>query len=73
MQRKELYENLCYYDRRSPEFEWCTKDMTAEEIKSREKSCSCDPCHEGRHKLADYALDILEQKEDAERENNLHD
>ena len=68
MDKKEILENLCYYDKRNPN---CTADdETISDHKSSlerdskkrgyEVKCACDNCFYGRTKLANELLRITE-------------
>ena len=51
MDIKEIYENLCYYDERHPDY-----DGVNPYNKDR---CCCDNCFYGRTELAKYILTLL--------------
>ncbi len=50
MKLEEIYEYLCYYDRRSPHF--YPEDWDDDAPEARRKDCSCDNCFYGRDRLA---------------------
>lgn len=57
MKKEEILSNLCYYDKRNPEHTMF--DLTDEElVEARKKDCYCDNCFYGRHKLAEYILEL---------------
>lgn len=47
MTEKEIFENLCYYDPRTPDF-----DPEMSDREPREPECACDNCFYGHDKLA---------------------
>ena len=53
MDKKEVYSNLCIYDKRNPFF--IDVDIT-----DRSKPCYCDNCFYGRTDLAIEILRLLE-------------
>jgi hypothetical protein len=68
MEKKEILEALCYYDKRNPD---CSVDD--EEIEDHKesllrvfkklgynKTCSCDNCFYGRTKLAEELLKMID-------------
>ncbi len=60
MKLKEIYENLCYYDKRSPDFDLENLgeiEKTAEE----RKHCYCDNCFSGRDLLARELLKYIKE------------
>jgi hypothetical protein len=58
--RDQACENLCIYDERSP----YRLDLDPEFIEPpRDKRCCCDPCFQGRDKLAMAMLALLERLE----------
>ena len=71
MEREEILQSLCYYDKRNPD---CTADD--EEIEDHKaqllrvskklgynKPCSCDNCFYGRTKLAEYILTLYTEED----------
>lgn len=66
MTRKDLYERLCRYDARNP------AKLDPDEDTPK-KGCSCDNCFYGRHKLANLALDLMDQVEAFQHDADLAD
>ena len=50
MTMKEIKQNLCYYDKRNPDF-LDPDTIGGEKIEPR-KNCYCDNCFDGNDKLA---------------------
>lgn len=54
MERKDIYENLCSYDKRSPDYD------PEDDPKPKSKTgCYCDNCFYGRTSLALEILRLL--------------
>lgn len=68
MTRQELYARLCVYDPRNPNgaYSYTTPEDIKDLPQPMEKGCSCDPCCYGRSRLADFALDLLDELEIAQ-------
>lgn len=72
---KEIKSNLCYYDRRNPDF-----DITEENGYDKEdidatgdfarKNCACDNCFYGRSKLAEELLLQISKLEEIKKKLN---
>ncbi len=56
MNYRGLLETLCRWDRRREEL---GETFDADDPLGPEKGCHCDACFYGRHKLADYCLELL--------------
>lgn len=56
MELKEVLENLCYYDRRNPDFNFLFFDDNEDELPIPRDNCYCDNCFRG---LDDLAVEIL--------------
>lgn len=69
MKREEVLEKLCSYDIRNPNCNYniCDKDDDLYKggigVEETHESCYCDNCFYGRHKLAEYILELLEKHE----------
>ena len=68
MNLEEVLKNLCYWDRRNPDF--CIEEQfgySEEEVEATgnfaKKDCYCDNCFYGRAKLAEYILKIKTETE----------
>lgn len=64
---EEIKSNLCYYDRRNPDFQITEEnDYDKEEIDATgdfaRKNCACDDCFYGRSKLAEELLKYKENE-----------
>ena len=55
MDIKKVYENLCWYDPRNPDY---VKPDDNDIVSAPRKNCSCDNCFYGRDKLAMEILDL---------------
>ena len=53
---KEVYTNLCAYDKRNP---FCTETCGCERSELTRENCMCDNCFYGRTKMAEQILDLL--------------
>lgn len=59
-----ILENLCWYDRRNPDFQideefgYDKEDVDATGNFARE-NCHCDNCFYGRIKLAEFAINLI--------------
>lgn len=52
---KEILENLCWYDKRNPDYDPETE---------KSEICYCDNCFYGRDRLANELLNIMSVKKD---------
>lgn len=59
MELAQIYENLCWYDRRHPDF----FDQGEDQRPAREPGCSCDSCFYGSDRLAMEILRLRERWE----------
>lgn len=50
---KEIYSNLCYYDKRNPYY--------VEDSETYSTKCYCDNCFYGRRELAEEILKLKKQ------------
>lgn len=53
MNRQEVLENLCYYDKRNPTLFHLVEEQDSPK---EERECYCDNCFYGRHELAEELL-----------------
>lgn len=49
---EQIKEQLCYYDKRNPNY------IESDRILSKDTYCSCDNCFYGRHSLAEELLRV---------------
>lgn len=56
MDINKIKENLCIHDKRNPDYDF----ENDERILSDGKKCFCDNCFNGRHKLADELIKLIE-------------
>lgn len=57
----EIFEKLCYYDKRNPHY-----IDEEDELGNLDINCSCDNCFRGNSKLANYILKLKETTHDKE-------
>ena len=57
MTSEDVYNNLCYYDPRNPDYD----AFYSEDIEPRQDDCYCDNCFYGRDVLAMEILKLLEK------------
>lgn len=72
---EEIKSNLCYYDRRNPDFQiteengYDKEDVDATGDFAR-KNCACDDCFYGRSKLAEELLLQISKLEEIKKKLN---
>lgn len=55
MTEQEILSNLCYYDKRNPDYD--------AENGEKPKDCYCESCFRGQTKMAEYILELKSQIE----------
>jgi hypothetical protein len=58
MKKEEILSNLCYHDKRNPDYD-PGMDHLDKDVRQENSPCYCDNCFYGRTKLAEEILKLL--------------